>query len=166
MKDKAIKIFLGIAIVAIWGTIINRILNGNSDEGIIVPSKAVVNTQKSGIEKFNLLLDYSDPFLSNMIVPTTTSNDNVVDSSLFVLPPTSPKPTKPKKIVRFPVVQYHGMSKNNNRSEAVALVKIDRKTHLMRIGDKQNEVTIMNIYRDSIRVMKEGSFKTYKREKK
>ncbi len=164
MKDKAIKIFLGIAIIAIWGTIINRIMNGNSDDGIIVPPKSVVNIQKTGIDKFNLLLDYADPFLSNMVV-TTTSTDNTIDSSLFVLPPTALN-TKPKKIVRFPVVQYQGMSKNNNRLEAVALVKIDRKTHLMRVGDKQNEVTIMNIYRDSIRVMKEGQFKTYERGKK
>lgn len=164
MKDKAIKIFLGIAIIVIWGTIINRIMNGNGDDGIIVPPKSVVNIQKTGIDKFDLLLDYADPFLSNMVV-TTTSTDNTMDSSLFILPPTTLN-TKPKKIVRFPVVQYQGMSKNNNRSEAVALVKIDRKTHLMRIGDTQNEIMIMNIYRDSIRVMKEGQFKTYERGKK
>jgi hypothetical protein len=165
MKDKAIKILLGIAIIAIWGTIINRIMNGNSDEGIIVPPKSVINTQKAGIEKFNLLLDYGDPFLSNTLALNASTEDNLVDSSLFVLPPSPPK-SKPKKIVRFPVVQYQGMSKSNNRLEAIALVKIDRKTYLMRIGDEQNKVTIMNIYRDSIRVEKEGSFKTYERGRK
>jgi hypothetical protein len=165
MKDKAIKVFLGIAIIAIWGTIIHRIMNGNSDDGIIVPPKSFVNTQKAEIEKFNLLLDYSDPFLSNTLALNASTEDNLVDSSLFVLPPSPPK-SKHRKIVRFPLVQYQGMSKNNNRLEAVALVKIDRKTYLMRIGDEQNKVTIMNIYRDSIRVEKEGNFKTYERGRK
>jgi hypothetical protein len=126
MKDKVIKIFLGIAIIVIWGTIINRIMDGNGDDGIIVPPKSVVNIQKTGIEQFSLLLDYGDPFLSTMIVQTASEN-NVVDSSLFVLPTITQK-TKPKKIVRFPVVKYQGMSKNKNRLEAVALVNIDRKT--------------------------------------
>ena len=165
MKDKAIKIFLGIAIVVIWGTIINRIMNGSDDDGVIVPLKSVVNIQKTGIDKFDLLLDYADPFLSNKLISLSSSDNNTIDSSLFILPPT-PLKTKPKKLVRFPVVQYQGMSKNNNRLEAVALVKIDRKTHLMRVGDTQNKVTIMNIYRDSIQVMKEGQFKTYERGKK
>lgn len=162
MKDKTIKIILGIAIIAIWGTIVNRIMNGNRDEGIIIPPKTSIKTQTATIDKFQLFLNYEDPFLTNNFSELST-NVEAIDSSLLVLPPKITPPTPLKKIVRFPLVEYQGMSKNNSKYEAVAVVRINRKPLLVRIGDKKEDVTIVEIYKDSIKIEKEGEFKTYER---
>jgi len=159
MKDKILKVGLAIALIVIWGTIISRIINGNSDEdGIIIASKSEILTSEKNIKPFQLLVNYSDPFLSNYLVKEAV--DNMVDSSLLVLPEVE---QKPKKYVRFPLVEYQGMSKNNQRYQSVALVKIDRKTHLVEVGTLVGEIKVIEIYKDSIKVEKEGTYKTYKK---
>lgn len=154
MKNKkTLYIFLSVNVL-VWGLVLYKIFSSFSNEvsssgvtAAIVP----VSFAETSADTFSLIANYADPFLGKMIVKTDPS------------PNPGPAPVKKTAPVKTPVVWptivYGGLIKNQKSSKQLVLVQINGQENFMNEGSTVNEVQLVKVFKDSIRVL-------YKKEKK
>lgn len=170
-NNKTVQIFLGIALLGIWGTIIYRIVDAmNGDELVLTnPYTLPIDTTSTKAEQaFKLRLDYGDPFKATVTAQSfnaseMSNNENAVSSSITAPPPVA-IPPKPKKKVNFPTITYHGMVKNNSTGVKIAILKILNQSRRIKNGDDFNGVRVLQTERDSVRIYFKGETRTFKRQ--
>lgn len=171
-ENKLIKYSLIIAVLGIWGLIGYRVYQ-SMNPTMTLPTTAnnyLPKAVKDQSLSFSVMANYRDPFLSNTItaVATQSSQPFSPPRSVSVAPPPvikqqpTPKPKRAKR-VQFPLIIYKGYIQNNQNQKKRALVKIDKRQKTMTIGDEMEGIRIMGIYTDSLKVVKEGKFKTIRR---
>lgn len=168
-NNKAIQVFLGVALLGIWGTIIYQIFAAmGDDEPITVNANyfSVDTTQKKTIETFRLSLNYPDPFLGKTVrssmVSSMSENDDNSASSIAAPPPVVQK--APKKVV-FPAISYHGMVKNNATGKKIALLKIANQSKRMESGEVFNHLHLIQVEKDSVRIYFKNETRTFKKKR-
>ena len=107
-------------------------------------------------EPFSISSDtYRDPFLENtlkkpqpVVVKARTTRP--------VAPPRAPVKTKP---VKFPAIAYKGhvLSKSGHKA---AVLKVENDLINLGWGEKYQEINLLQIYEDSIRIGYKGAEKT------
>lgn len=142
--------------------------NKNKTTEIFIPKRTQITIPEK--ENFDLQLSYADPFLNKgverkkrklaSLKPSMNYNPsisrNILESRL-----QKPKNTKKKNII-FPKIDYKGYVKKSSGS-GLASVNFDGKSIHWEKGEKIDDVYLMDIYTDSIRIQKDGVRKTIKR---
>ena len=124
----------------------------------------VDTTQKKAVETFQLSLNYADPFLGKPVRTSITSDFNEnEDNSIAAPPPPIVTNRKPKKVI-FPAITYHGMVKNNATGKKIALLKIANQSKRMESGERFNDLHLIQVEKDSIRVYFKNETKTFKKQ--
>ncbi len=177
IKDNtATRIILGIALVAIWGLVIYRIVDamkGKDTPNIAPIAYWLDSTNTNTNETFQLHLGYNDPFLKTVSLSSNYQIDNNSDSEYSpqtieqnpVNPPTEVSgqatsianllPQAPKKI-QFPQMKYVGFVANKQNGKSLAIIKHNNKTYRVRVGDKVANCSVISIERDSVQVTLKG----------
>jgi len=171
-NNKSVQIFLGIALLGIWGTIIYRVVDAMKGDEPIIFSKndfPIDTTSKKIKEAFKLRMDYGDPFLGQPMTRQSVAFNDEMNSgnnnaSISESPPATQLPVKPKKKVVFPQITYQGMVKNNSTGTKIALLKILSQSRRIKNGEDFNGVRVLQIERDSVRIYFKGEMRTFRKQ--
>lgn len=169
MNDNRMKWPLLILCLGVWGAVFHSFF-GKGGETITQPVKREVSVTVPKKESYSLSLSYSDPFLGKGV-----ARKRKVMSSSPIVPTSSPsvsrsilesrantKPKKKKKVV-FPQIVYKGYVKQLSGTGGSASVDFDGKPMHWKKGEKKDDIHLLEIYTDSICIMKDGVRKTIKR---
>lgn len=153
MKNKKTAYYLIPVVLLLWGYIGYKIFNGLSSDDDTVHYNSVVKTvlvdDSVVYEKPILLFTYSDPFLDRSVLENAKERKSEAISNRT-------KSTRNKKAVKrvrninWSFVQYNGNIKAKN--DKVALLVINKKNSILKVGEEMNEVFVQAIYDDSVRV--------------
>ncbi len=172
MKDNAMKWPLLILCLAVWGAVY-YVLFAEKTESVATPVVRTANITPIEMEKFDLSLDYDDPFLNRRVkkkrkatrstyVRPAIVNPNVSKSIIDAKTTTEEKKKKP---VIFPKIEYNGYvrQKTGGHSSAANVV-VDGTSHNWDRGKKINGMVLREIHFDSIRITLNGEWKTINRK--
>lgn len=167
-NNKTTQIFLAIALIGIWGTIFYRVyegMKGDGDSNLQTWQLPIIDTTATIEEAgFTLRLDYGDPFFGRTYEAPTYDEFAEMSSSSGLSAITQAPPvvqTNQKKNIQFPEIVYQGLVTNRQNNQKVAILKINQKTHRLKSGQKVNDIQLMQMHRDSVRVYYKGVFKTF-----
>lgn len=164
MNNKKSKAFLLIAVVAIWGIITLKIVNGLSTKDQIVSPNLLIHS--NGIdtsetnENIHLFLNYPDPFLdefsadidsSSKTDPTTISQGLEASNTPTANPETG---SKIPDIYNF--VSYAGMILNVTAKQKIGILKINDSSIIVKEKSKVKGITIVRIHPDAVTLKYNG----------
>ena len=160
MKKKNISYVLFPVVILIWGYVAYLIFYPKPEEisSVVYTSEKI---QKIALQKdsFKLQLNYPDPFLANQVQNRKIKEENKQDQKEPVKPKQVAKP-----VVKWPSVSYKGMVKNqSSEKQEIALIAIENKEQLIRVGDIYSEIELVFLDKDSIQLQFKEVIKTFER---
>lgn len=163
MKNKKMTYFLVPVVIIIWGLVIYKIFSytdSSSDKNAI----PTISNQKEtiAIEKdtFSIIADYKDPFLGKNISIYDEDYNNETESENDKKKVPEVKKEEPKINIKWPSIIYGGIIYNAKTKKSVGLVKINNRDYLGNKGNKIEEIEIVEMYNDSIKVKFSEQLKT------
>ncbi|MDX8341693.1 hypothetical protein SLH46_21015 [Draconibacterium sp. IB214405] len=141
-----------LAVILIWSLIIVRFLSlRNPNNKDIANQPEIVNRKQESSEKtdFQLLLNYTDPFFveknRNQSQKDVKNNNDIASKKV--------KRTKlPVTTDHIPTITYSGMIFNPTTEKKVGFIRTGRKQYLVEVGDHVNNLEVINLWNDSIRI--------------
>lgn len=158
MENKNVRYLLAVAVLAIWGLLGYRIYQKmNPGNDFVAPPPPVLAVTEVEKDSFTLLVNYPDPFLGTRIpLPEAAPAPANPSNSTTVIPP---KISSPPATAVFPQIVYKGLIALKNGRKA-ALATVDGKTMNWGWGENYEEMTLLDIQEDSIRVRYQEEEKT------
>jgi hypothetical protein len=167
MKNKKMTYILIPIVILVWGIVIFKIFNYTDDSNgantspVFSASNEVLSLEK---DTFSIIAQYKDPFLGK--------NSNYYDSEFGDESESQPenstqvkvpelKKEEPKVAVKFPALVYGGLIYNAKTKKTIALLKINNREYLVNKGDNIDNVEMVEIYNDSIKIKYSNQFKTF-----
>lgn len=155
MKNKKLTIILLPLVVAIWGTIFWKIFSGGNQ----TPSPATpVSRQQMGVQEgnavrdtINLSFQYPDPFLG-----TRWQEPDEMEA------PVNPV-VRPNVVVAWPSVEYMGSVGKHNGTKRLAMLVIGSREFLVRENETTQNIKILSIARDSVKLEYQGDARVLRR---
>ena len=155
-NKKAIYVLLPLVLL-IWSLIIYRIVagtsSGDSFSGTSNAFSFALEQEKA--DTFSLVADYTDPFLDHLWeyqeAGAQEAEDPVLEQTVVQSQPV---------YINWPRVAFSGLVKNQKSNKQVVLVSISDRSHLMKVGDKIDGVSLQKVFADSIVVSYEKEVKT------
>ncbi|MCF8715532.1 hypothetical protein JM658_11920 [Joostella atrarenae] len=149
IKDnKKLNIGLGIGLVIIWVSILNKYFHffDKSEHETTVAYAMNPKVETIGLAKDTFSIDpvIRDPFLG-----ANTQKKFTKKKTKEEYIPVIQKP-KPINNVKWPKIQYLGYMKGSESSAKLALIKIDNQLKRIKEGGKYNNIKISKVYKDSI----------------
>jgi len=141
-------------VLLVWGYIGYSIFNYGETEEEIAPIKVgtIISDESNSQRKKVLLLNYKDPFLKGNLYKKSKSVNAVSNKA-------------PIKKVEVPIdwgqVTYNGFIHNNKNQKKVALLNINGRQVLAKVGEQINELIIKSIRQDSILIQKTNASKWF-----
>lgn len=163
MKNKKTAWILLPAVLAIWGFLGWKVYAAMTvDEPMVVFNPEVndeLEKEKLIPDTYQLLLDYNDPFLKG-------ENPNKHVKQPIVNGPPKNANTEPKKQPQppaqksWPEIRYSGLVKSPKDGKMVGFLSINGTSHFVKPGEVIGEVTVREIWKDSVKVVmgKESRF--------
>ena len=145
MKNKKAVYFLLPVVLAIWGMIGYRIFSSLKKKEAVTDSYQVIDTEKNiegTIDTFSINADYTDPFLHQ-----------VVSIEKRPASPKVQKENKPIIPVAWPDIIFRGIIKNPQAKRQTALIVINGKDYLMKAGEKNENIMLARVFKDSVEVV-------------
>ena len=159
MKNKKMMIVLIPLVVVIWGLVLYRILDFQSDEVATLPppSKAVIDTNTAKNEVFHIVADYRDPFLGRVAKKTKPKPKDAIARKKVIKKPPIP--------VKWPPIVFGGVIRNQQSKQEVAILTVNQQEALLAVDDKLQGVTLKKIFNnDSILVAMNQHKKTIRKQ--
>lgn len=167
MERKKIPVYiLGILVMSIWGMILYRISSSTAQV-----DEALGRTTENGSHKaqvpviqpdtFRLLMNYPDPFEENSNEKTAPAAQAIKKASALGIQ-TIPqlKVQQPAKLIR-----YIGYIRNDRAKKRIALLNKEGKDHFMEEGAFFDQMKLISVLKDSIKISYRGKTTFIRREK-
>jgi hypothetical protein len=157
-NKKLVYILLPLALI-IWGLIFYKILSHFKkppDINPILQREEIKPSDIAATDTMIIVANYRDPFLSTL--PKVVSKPNAQITGKPSVPNRSIAARRVKKL-KWPKIEYGGVV-DNKEVRKIALVKINNRKFLMQKGDKTNEVEVLEIFSDSIKLMYRTEYRT------
>lgn len=154
--NKSKNIVLGLIVIIVWGAIAFKVVSYFSKSSIVeLPTTNVFRTAgiKVKREKFTLDASYRDPFL-NEVKEKIVKPDQSRDFDFQIKPQ-----------VRWPEIKYNGVIEATNKTKKVGLLQINKKVFLINDGDSVSKITVLSMYKDSLRLMFSNEVKVFPLQK-
>lgn len=164
VKNKKTLYILVPLVVIVWGLIIYRICNNlkkphDSDMTYRSVQTAMAEDELV-LDTFTIIANYRDPFLGKTRTYRTISSNTKSKKA---------ESKRPQRIrtrrIRWPVIVYNGVISDESKGKNIALVSINNNSYLMKTGEINEEVTLLIIFPDSIRVEYQEEVKTFVKTK-
>lgn len=155
MKKNNLRYLLGLILIIVWGLLGFRIYHKmNKSTNVHMQDNSLnLEPAKNEARVFNLSLDYNDPFLKKQFKPKpkfVKRNNNSQAPVIRQRVKNKPGPKKRQK-VRFPQIVYKG-NIQTKEGRMVALLSVNEKFMQLAENEKYHEMTLLKVYRDSIRI--------------
>ncbi len=160
MRNKKLTYILIPVVILLWGYIFYKIFWGarNTNEYVNYRQiKADTLTIKPEEFEYDLLVNYTDPFLKNRTVKRDAIKKQNEQTNQSRRVNTRRRRTQ---ATRWPNIKYGGIITNESSEKITILVEIDNSKCLMNIGEERKGVIIMHYYPDSIIVKYKEEEKT------
>ncbi|MDI5887617.1 hypothetical protein [Flavobacterium yafengii] len=151
---KKINIVLIIVVFGLWGTVAYKTVSQYFFSKELLVNKTELNDglnlNEINKDTFNLEKVTRDPFLNRQ-----NNTDSFVSIKYYSKIPnlkikTNPVVLKPKVIINWPILSYHGYIRSKDKDEELILVKIDKRLYKLRKDDEIEGVTVKKVYNDSL----------------
>jgi len=158
MKKKVTTYLLGIAVVAIWGMIIFRVIqafSGNDTpqfQNNVSIKKEAFNDYTVPKDTAHLNLNYRDPFSDKKI-------DTVIASTHKAITQINPIINRPKPQVNWSGIRYIGFVGKIGSKKWIAMMSINGREAMMTEGETTDQVKLIKNMRDSVKVSYQGATK-------
>jgi hypothetical protein len=160
--NKKLNYALLALVFTLWGGVMYKYffkstneIETNLDSLVETPQTTALVIKK---ETYDLLLNYPDPFAIKKIKKTQKKKAFSIQKTI--------KPVVRKKYVPWPILNYYGMAKNKQSNKKVAILSINGQSVLLSEKRTKHNVTMNDIYNDSVVVVFEGEKKTVAKETK
>jgi hypothetical protein len=107
---------------------------------------------------YELLANYRDPFKSGLTQEEGTGNSGSSRRSNIQ------NPIVQQRFIYWPDIEYNGMILNNQKQ--VALIRINGANQLMKENEERQQIKVIRIYADSVRLAYQGESKVIGKIKK
>jgi hypothetical protein len=155
--SKSKNIILGVVVVAVWGAIAYKIVSYFNKSNVVeIPSTNVFKTAgiKVKKDKFTVDASYRDPFLNEIKEKKVKPDPNSFDAL-----------QRAKQQVKWPEIKYNGIIETSSKDKKVGLMQIDKKVYLINEGDSTAKITVIRMYKDSLRLKFSNEVKVYPLQK-
>lgn len=146
-------------IILVWGIVFYQLYGYFFASSKYAQAEVMQKIKMEDIKQdtFSIVADYRDPFLGDKIKEHDNNASNNTSSN-------SPKKVVEKKEMvadkPWPKVVYNGMIKNNNSNKKVGIITVNSKEYLAKVGEQFQEVTILEITKELIKVRFQKETKT------
>lgn len=169
MAKKKINILLIIIVLGLWGSVFYKTLNqyffSKNESVVAIHSSAKIQLNQINKDTFVLQTIARDPFLNNVnreiVSPAPTPSAN--NSLAITRKVNKPIQAKPKEIMIWPSISYHGYIKDSQGE--LVIIKINQKMFRLRKEASIQGILIKKISSDSIEVDFNKEKKTIRRFK-
>lgn len=154
-KKKTIYILMPIVIL-VWGFVFYQLYGYffSTPSYAYTEEKTIINIDEIKKDTFSIVANYRDPFLSQKKIQTVSHP--VVSKTNRSTTKKNSAPT----VLKWPLIQYKGMIKNNNSEKRVAIINIDGKERIVKEGTTLNELKVVKIEKETITVSFQDEQKT------
>lgn len=165
MKNKKATYILLIAVIAIWGGVVFRIINHirkPAENFSMRQANIGVQSKFSGNDTtISLKLNYPDPFLKyNYSAVSNNQSAQRSNRNADIRQRISPEVQIVNENIVWPEIKFSGIIFNNKTSERLGLLEINSESFLVKKGEDKNGVQIIEIYPDSIKVNYKNKLRT------
>lgn len=154
MTKKKINSILIIVVLGLWGTVAYKTISQYFFSKELVANKISLNSELNlnqiNKDTFNLEKVARDPFLNKQDQTAVFVSKKDYSNTANIKIKTNPVVVKPKEIINWPLISYHGYIKSKVKNEELILIKIDEKLYKIIKGDQIEGITLKNVYNDSI----------------
>jgi len=161
MKNKRLIYILAPLVLLIWGLIFYKIFTHFGDDQnktMVNPDQTNTNKKQLPRDTFTIIANYRDPFLGRNNQPALhSSQDHILNNQTGL----SRKPTPAPEII--PEIKYCGIIANPKNKRKVGLLRMNNKELLVKEGDSYNELKIIRLFNDSVKIMYNKTKKTFKK---
>jgi sulfite reductase beta subunit-like hemoprotein len=156
-SSKNKNIVLGVIVIAVWGLIAFKILSYLKSTSIVeLPITNVFKTAgiKVKREKFTIDASYRDPFLNEIEEKAAKQFKNrELDFQ------------RSKPQIKWPEIKYNGIIETSSKDKKVGLLQVNKRVYLVNIGDSAARMTVIAMYKDSLRLKYSNEVKVYPLQK-
>lgn len=156
---KGKNIVLGVVVVAVWGVIAFKIISYLNKSNVVeLPTSNAFKTAgiKVKREKFKLDEPYRDPFLNEIKEKIAKPEQNSYRDIDFQI-------AKPQ--VKWPDIKFNGVIEATNKTKKVGLLQVNKKVFIVNDGDSADLISVVKMYKDSIRLKLSNEVKVYSLQK-
>jgi hypothetical protein len=153
IKKNMLQYLLIIVVLLIWGRVILKLFKNFKWKESVEVTQVQLTDDMSDYkvsDTFHIVGNYPDPFLSEVI--HVTKNESSAPKN-----PIS-KPLIEKPITNWPSISYKGIIKSLSTGKELILIYINDRGYKMSPGNKQGDLILEKVYKDSI-IMKMNNFK-------
>jgi hypothetical protein len=147
MPPKILKYLLIAGVIAIWGTVIYKVIAGQGEplQKFTKPIPAMEISVNRPKETFFLFANYPDPFLADEEDIDTILNEPVP------APPLAPAPVTVAPDLSF--IQYHGVITNTDKKSKVALISLHGIEWMIKEKETKEGILVRKIHTDSLDIL-------------
>ena len=142
-RKKVVTAVLLVAVAAIWGVIIFRVLRGIRQDTTAISRLPVTNPVVVMKSKDSLLLNYKDPFLDRFAKDKSTA---------VATKKVAKNQSKSEKTVHAPDIQFKGLIGNGENKNAMVLE--NGRLHMLDAGDTIDGFIVLDFTPQCLRVQK------------
>jgi len=157
VNKKKVNYILIPLVLLIWGGVIYTAINGlsNNDDGYVInQALPEVNMDQIKSDSFTLLANYRDPFLKRRYYSTTSTKNrsSTTNGSKSITNLKKTSKVEKKETMNWNFISYHGKIKNQQTTKNVGMLTIKGKDYLINEGETIEEVRLVKLLEDSIKV--------------
>ena len=155
MANKYLKYFLIVGVIGVWGAVLYRLLHGLGDKDLPVATTHGFKEVyvESPADTFSLYADYPDPFIPE--IDSVSSADLQKKSGPIDFKNNVTQPVD-NTALTIAAIKYNGVINNTEKKVTVGIITINGKESLVKEKDKVNDITIMKIQKDNMRISYKG----------
>jgi hypothetical protein len=163
MKSKRTTYLLMAVVAGIWGLIGWKVWKGlQGDDDFALPAERIVQSKKNKqlTDSFELIANYRDPFLGKTSVAAPVVSATAVRTTPI---------EKPTNIIQepptntWPEIRYGGFVKKTGQENAAGFLIINGSSEIVSRGQTIQNITIVQLWRDSVQVMRGKERRTIKK---
>lgn len=167
-RKKIFKFILIVLALSVWGLVMFKFFGFENIETVAIPiTEKVIISEIRSEPKYELKLDYEDPFLKNNRVFKKSSPTTLpVKKNITRFKKTNQEKVIQEEPIVWPEISYKGMGTNKSRiEETMAWIEFNGKMEIVNLYQVVNGYKVEQIYKDSLLISKDGEFKTYTKKK-
>ena len=143
-------------VILVWGFVFFQLFGSffTSPNYAKEKENTIISIEEVKKDTFLIVADYRDPFLGNRAQSKKIGNSNNQARKI------SRKIAAKKSDKPWPSLAYNGMIKNNNSKRRVGIIKLNGKEYLIKEKDIVEDVTILNISKNFVKLRFQREIKT------
>ena len=162
-KNKPLTIFLLVAVVAIYGSILYRSFSGQQTiDEVSNQTHHQMNNLSVNYQKDSFKIDFylKDPFKSEGFLNKTKYSESPIVQPAKISPA---KEIKKELIPDWPAIKYYGFVKNRSNKKGLYLISVNHELTKMKLGASYKNITLVNANMDSAVFRFNGEQKSIKK---